>query len=165
MANNYIASQPQPMGMPTNQPMGMPINQPMGMPMAQPVAMPMIQPMMNNQSNTTVVVNSQPSAVDNSSRSWSSGLCACCDNFGICMTVWLCPACYACHLAGKSGEFCLVPLLVPGWMISLRAYVRGRYRISGTLCDDCMKVTCCFQLTMCQLSREIDFIKDGKTAL
>ncbi|XP_046334058.1 cornifelin-like [Haliotis rufescens] len=176
MANNYVSAQPQPMGMPMNQPVGMPnqgqpmgmpnYGQPMGMPMAQPVAMPMIQPTLNNQSNTTVVVNSQPgSGSDKSSRPWSSGLCGCCDNFGICVTVMMCPACYACHLAGKSGEFCCLPLLVPGWMIALRAYVRGRHRISGTICDDCLKVTCCFQLAMCQLSREIDFIKDGKTAL
>ena len=88
---------------------------------------------------------------------WSSNVCDCCDDCGICKCFYVClrkqaelsrqlevnlttcilpaglcasfvPCILACKVAQDNGDSCCVPFL-PGAMIALRTSMRGRYHI------------------------------------
>ncbi|XP_046348217.1 placenta-specific gene 8 protein-like [Haliotis rufescens] len=135
-------------------------------PHQQPV-MQQPMPMQTMQShNTTVVVAGLGGGgpVDAPPRGWSTGLCGCFEDVMGCLCVMFCQECYGCHLASKAGETCCLPCCVPYWLVSLRAHIRGKHNIQGSICDDCCMVVCCYQCTMCQLSREINNINNGRAA-
>ncbi|XP_025091183.1 placenta-specific gene 8 protein-like [Pomacea canaliculata] len=120
----------------------------------------MMQPQQQQQSvnNTTVVVNQQqqPAApAYKPPRAWTSGICGCFDDFGVCCCVWFCAPCAACQLATDMGENCCVPLCVPGWLIVLRTKLRTQHNIHGSVMDDCCSSTCCYHCVMCQMMREV----------
>ncbi|XP_055959300.1 cornifelin homolog A-like [Patella vulgata] len=110
--------------------------------------------------NTTVIINQQ-APMRPALRQWSSGLFSCFEDGMICALAFFCPECFACHLASQAGESCCLPCCVPGWLVSLRAHIRGRHQIEGSIMSDCCTVGCCYQCAMCQLARELKTAKSN----
>ncbi|XP_073510710.1 cornifelin homolog [Phyllobates terribilis] len=100
---------------------------------------------------------------------WSSGICDCCQDLGICCFGFWCFPCFQCKTVSDFGECLCLPLLDPGSCggytgtslagspvsLAMRASVRERYRIRGSICDDCCMLCCCFTCSWCQMAREI----------
>ncbi|XP_056408197.1 cornifelin homolog B-like isoform X1 [Hyla sarda] len=99
---------------------------------------------------------------------WSSGVCDCCQDMGICCCAFWCLPCFQCKTVSDFGECLCLPLLDPGCLgyfgttlacppisLAMRAAVRERYRIKGAICDDCCMLYCCFSCSWCQMAREI----------
>ncbi|XP_041093252.1 cornifelin-like [Polyodon spathula] len=95
---------------------------------------------------------------------WSSGTCDCCDDMTICCCGFWCLPCLECHTASEFGECCCLPLLVPATSLVMRTGVRERYKIQGSILDDCCMLCWCYALTVCQTAREIKKRK-GVTAV
>uniref|UniRef100_A0AAQ4RYJ2 Uncharacterized protein n=1 Tax=Gasterosteus aculeatus aculeatus TaxID=481459 RepID=A0AAQ4RYJ2_GASAC len=87
-----------------------------------------------------------------------------------CYGFWCCP-CLACTVSGQFGEnrclplcdmcspavlsACGIPLFVPPAALSLRAAMRNRYGIKGSICKD-IAISCfCSWCSWCQMHREI----------
>ncbi|XP_028652060.1 cornifelin homolog [Erpetoichthys calabaricus] len=100
---------------------------------------------------------------------WSTGICDCCDDMGICCCAAWCLPCFMCKTASDFGQYLCLPLLDP-WMccflkftpitvppisLAMRVSIRERYGIQGTICDDCCTVCCCFSCSWCQMAREL----------
>uniref|UniRef100_A0A8C5BYV5 Plac8 onzin related protein 6 n=1 Tax=Gadus morhua TaxID=8049 RepID=A0A8C5BYV5_GADMO len=77
-----------------------------------------------------------------------------------CLGFW-CPCVLPCRVSADHGEGLCLPLLecwsgvVPAVSLGLRISVRERYRIRGSICDDCCIVTFCGICSYCQLAREL----------
>ncbi|KAM4677696.1 placenta-specific gene 8 protein-like isoform 1-T2 [Discoglossus pictus] len=110
------------------------------------------------------------------SPKWGSGICDCCEDCGICCCAFWCFPCFQCNTASEFGEcFCLPlmdPLLMgyvgcsgicPPMTIAMRSALRERYKIPGSICDDCMRSCCCYSCTWCQMAREIKYRSRGTT--
>ncbi|XP_018429863.1 PREDICTED: cornifelin homolog [Nanorana parkeri] len=112
-------------------------------------------------------VTNQPGSVTtqtvivNEGMQWSTDMCDCCDDCGICTDF---------------GECICLPLMDPNLMgyigcsgicppitMAMRAAVRERYRIRGSICDDCVRSCCCYSCTWCQIAREIRRRGNGST--
>ncbi|XP_041647413.1 cornifelin homolog A-like [Cheilinus undulatus] len=112
---------------------------------------------------------------------WESGLCDCFENASTCCYgFWCCP-CLACTVSGKFGENrCLplcdicspavtaafgVPLCAPPAVLAMRAAMRNRYNIKGSLCKD-IAVSCfCGWCSWCQMHRELKHRKKSPTII
>ncbi|PWA20669.1 hypothetical protein CCH79_00011597, partial [Gambusia affinis] len=84
------------------------------------------------------VVTSQPTqytVTTGRSSDWSTNVCDCCDDCGIC----LCGAFIPCIL---------------GAMIALRTSIRSKYNIEGSVCDDWVVMACLPLCGLCQMARE-----------
>ncbi|XP_006627401.2 cornifelin homolog A-like [Lepisosteus oculatus] len=110
------------------------------------------------------VVTIQPgmvlAPVDMKINSWSSGICDCCEDMGICCCAFWCFPCFMCKTASEFGECLCLPLLdpcspVPPISLAVRSSIRERYRIKGSICSDCCTVTCCNACAWCQMAREM----------
>ncbi|KAK3551615.1 hypothetical protein QTP70_019825 [Hemibagrus guttatus] len=107
----------------------------------------------------TEVVSTQPQvtvtsyAVSTGSSDWSSTLCDCCDDCGICLCGAFIPCILGCKVAQDHGDSCCLPFL-PGAMIALRTSIRDKYRINGSICDDWLVMACCPLCGICQMARE-----------
>lgn len=112
----------------------------------------------SQQSSTTVIIN-QMMPTNTGPRIWSSSVCSCCDDMGSCLLGAFCPCILASQIAGDMGESCCVPCCVPGWLIVLRTKLRAENKITGTVMDDCCTVCCCGLCVMCQMKRELKFIR------
>ncbi|XP_072228002.1 placenta-specific gene 8 protein-like [Leuresthes tenuis] len=86
---------------------------------------------------------------------FQTGLCDFCDDCGTCCYGFFCYWCLGCSIAGDMDECCLCGLGMP-----IRSVYRTRYNISGSMCKDCMVVTCCPICATCQLKRDIDRRKE-----
>ncbi|XP_075061080.1 cornifelin homolog [Mixophyes fleayi] len=122
----------------------------------QPVS---VQPLAAPQSVTFIQMNA---------NNWASGVCDCCDDIGICCCALWCFPCFQCKTANDFGECVCLPLLDPicaGYIgnslmcppvsMAMRAAVRERYRIPGSICDDCCTLYWCLSCSWCQMAREI----------
>ncbi|XP_058250062.1 cornifelin homolog B-like isoform X2 [Hemibagrus wyckioides] len=104
------------------------------------------------------VVRSQPGPV--SDGQWSTGLCECYgDMSDCCFALWCLPV-FACKTSRAAGGCVCLPLLdcvscVPPASLAMRAAVRERYGIEGSVYSDCFYGCCCYPLSWCQISREI----------
>ncbi|XP_031139684.1 protein PLANT CADMIUM RESISTANCE 6-like isoform X1 [Sander lucioperca] len=106
-------------------------------------------------------------------KDWSSGLFDCGENASTCCYgFWCCP-CLACTVSEKFGENRCLPLCdmvgpaitalifgipvgaVPPAGLSLRAAMRTRYAIEGTLCRDIVISCFCGWCNWCQMHREL----------
>ncbi|XP_073425975.1 cornifelin homolog B-like [Dendrobates tinctorius] len=85
---------------------------------------------------------------------WSSDVMECCKDIGVCLCGTFCPLILACKVASDFGECCCLPM-VGGTMLALRTGIRERYHIPGTICNDCVCLTCCAPCTLCQMAREL----------
>ncbi|CAH2272380.1 Hypothetical predicted protein [Pelobates cultripes] len=99
---------------------------------------------------------------------WSTGICDCCDDCSICCLAFWCFPCFQCKTSDDFGECLCLPLLEAGCLgytgisgstpcisLSMRAAARERYRIHGSICNDCCLVCWCYQCSWCQIAREI----------
>ncbi|PVD32000.1 hypothetical protein C0Q70_07426 [Pomacea canaliculata] len=95
------------------------------------------QPQMSNTNNTTVVINQQSAGpAYKPPRAWSTGICGCFDDLGVCCCVWWCTPCAISQLVGDMGEHCCVPCCVPGWLVALRTKLRTQHNIQKLLTPD-----------------------------
>ncbi|CAN9500891.1 unnamed protein product [Ophioblennius macclurei] len=111
------------------------------------------------------------SMADRPLTEWKTGLCECCDDcHTFCYGFWCCP-CMACSVSHEFGENkCLplcdlitptifsttgIPLVAPPAAVSLRAAMRNRYNIKGSLCRDILVSCCCNTCSWCQMYREL----------
>ncbi|MBN3318570.1 CNFN protein, partial [Atractosteus spatula] len=103
-----------------------------------------------------------------SSAEWSSGVCDCCSDLGVCCCGMFCFPCLMCHTASEFGWCCCMPLLETFCFaytginplpcpvsICLRSSMRKRYGINGSLCGDFCTLCFCYSCTWCQMAREI----------
>ncbi|KAL2079057.1 hypothetical protein ACEWY4_024801 [Coilia grayii] len=105
------------------------------------------------------VVQSQPKTAVKDGQ-WSTGLFDCTDDMGDCCFALCCLPIFACKTAGAAGVCVCLPLLdclscLPPASLAMRATIRERYGIQGSLCSDCWYGCCCYPLSWCQISREI----------
>ncbi|XP_064155100.1 cornifelin homolog [Anguilla rostrata] len=107
----------------------------------------------------TEVISAQPQmtvtsyTLSSSPTDWSSNVCDCCDDCGICLCGAFLPCILGCKVAQDQGESCCLPFL-PGALIALRTGIRGKYNISGSICDDWMIMSCLPLCGLCQMARE-----------
>nr|XP_019953924.1 PREDICTED: cornifelin-like [Paralichthys olivaceus] len=114
-------------------------------------------------------------------RDWNSGLCDCLeDGSSCCYGFWCCP-CLACTVSGKFGEnrclplcdicspailsACGIPLFVPPAAVTLRASIRSRYGIKGSLCKDIVASCFCMWCSWCQMHRELKQVKKNNVVI
>ncbi|XP_029437066.1 cornifelin-like, partial [Rhinatrema bivittatum] len=84
-----------------------------------------------------------------------------------CCAFW-CFSCFMCRTASQFGECMCLPLLDPfclGYLgspvpcapgsMAMRAAMRERYRIQGSICSDCAVLCCCYTCAWCQMAREL----------
>ncbi|KAK6477973.1 cornifelin-like protein A-like [Huso huso] len=111
------------------------------------------------------VVMTQPQLVTvnqlQMSTDWSSKMCDCCEDMQICCCGLWCLPCLECQTASEFGECCCLPLLGPSASLAMRTGVRERYRIQGSIIDDCCMLCWCYPLISCQMAREIKKRKAG----
>ncbi|KAM9313159.1 placenta-specific gene 8 protein-like [Gastrophryne carolinensis] len=117
------------------------------------------------------VITTQTVTISQGPR-WTTGMCDCCEDCGICCCAFWCFPCMQCSTASEFGEcFCLplidgfLPLTLMGFLgcsgvcppvtMAMRAAVRERYSIKGSICDDCVRACFCYTCTWCQMAREI----------
>ncbi|XP_043929138.1 cornifelin-like [Protopterus annectens] len=102
---------------------------------------------------------------------WSSGICDCCDDMKICCCAFWCLPCFACSTADRFGECLCLPLLdytsghIPAVSLSIRVAARERYRIKGSICNDCCMICWCNWCSWCQVAREIKARKQQATII
>uniref|UniRef100_A0A3Q2E1P5 Cornifelin homolog B-like n=1 Tax=Cyprinodon variegatus TaxID=28743 RepID=A0A3Q2E1P5_CYPVA len=92
---------------------------------------------------------------------WTTHLCDCfADANTCCYGFWCCP-CLACTVSGKFQEcYCLplscgVPIFIPPASLTLRASIRNRYGIKGSICNDMVVSAFCLWCSWCQMHREL----------
>ncbi|XP_028442395.1 cornifelin homolog A-like [Perca flavescens] len=113
---------------------------------------------------------------------WSSGLFDCFEDVGTCCYgFWCCP-CLAITVSERFGESrclpccdictpaitacCGIPMCVPPpAVLSLRAAMRNRYAIKGSLCKDIAAACCCGTCSWCQMHRELKHRKKTPTVI
>ncbi|CAH8873355.1 unnamed protein product [Trichobilharzia szidati] len=106
------------------------------------------------------VVRNQPRAFcrHDIGREWNSGLFDCLDDIPSCWMATLFPPCFLCYLYDSAREACWLPV-VGSLIAPLRVKIRTQHHIKGTLFDDYCDTCFCPCLVMCQLKREIDYLK------
>ncbi|XP_028852302.1 cornifelin homolog [Denticeps clupeoides] len=109
---------------------------------------------------TNAVILTQPQTfVVQTSNQWSTGICDCCEDMSSCCFGFWCFWCFACKTTNDLGECLCLPLLdlfgiIPPITISMRATMRQRYGIQGSICNDCVNSFFCGPCVWCQMSRE-----------
>lgn len=113
---------------------------------------------------THVVVTQQPmvggrqmliGSVDGH-RDWDSGLFSCFSDCKSLLCTYCCLPCAICNISSRTGECACMPWFVPGGLIALRARIRTLGGIQGSVCSDCMALSCCGMCAVCQMQRELD---------
>ncbi|XP_040275452.1 cornifelin-like [Bufo bufo] len=96
-----------------------------------------------------------------SRNDWSSGICDCCEDMGICCLAFWCFPCFQCSTVNDFGECLCLPLLehmssdFPIISLAMRTAVRERHKIPGSIFSDCCTVCWCLSCSWCQMAREI----------
>ncbi|XP_029437146.1 cornifelin homolog B-like [Rhinatrema bivittatum] len=100
---------------------------------------------------------------------WSSGICDCFDDCGVCCFAFWCFPCFMCKTADEYGECLCLPLLdmlgkgLHPITMAMRSGMRERYGIKGSICNDCCIVCWCCSCAWCQMSREMKSRKQPLT--
>lgn len=102
--------------------------------------------------SVTEVVTSQPV------KQWQTppGSWCCGQSMKTCLCAWFNP-CYQCGLSKRMNEHCCIGCATcPGGLASMRAVIRTRHNIEGTLCGDHCSSYWCRPCVMIQMSDEMD---------
>ncbi|XP_078507440.1 cornifelin homolog A-like [Lissotriton helveticus] len=101
-------------------------------------------------------INSQPQSLGYSSQksNWSSEMTDCFDDMGVCLCGTFVPCILMCRVSKDFGEHFCLPCL-PGAFLALRAAMRERWRIEGTICHDFCCQCFCGHCMLCQMAREL----------
>ena len=108
----------------------------------------------------------------NTMSDWSTGVCGCMGDSGVCCDVLCCPFCQiarqAAAIEGRTSDAnwccCILVLLGTGacgsivpWCVTCnqRGKIRGKYGIAGGSCGDCIVTLFCTPCTMCQQHKEL----------
>ncbi|XP_029941296.1 PLAC8-like protein 1 isoform X2 [Salarias fasciatus] len=96
-------------------------------------------------------IQTQPQSRGHEGGQWSTGLCC----FALC-----CLPVFTCKVTSAVGACPCLPLLdcigcVPPASLAMRASVRERYGIKGSVWSDCLYGCCCYPLSWLQISREL----------
>ncbi|KAM5132485.1 uncharacterized protein ACMZJ9_019273 isoform 1-T2 [Mantella aurantiaca] len=86
--------------------------------------------------------------------SWGSDLLSCYDDIPTCLWGCFCSCILPCYLSSMYGESCCFGWL-PGAVCLLRAALRERYKIPGSLLNDYCTMCCCSICALCQMCREM----------
>ncbi|RXN21515.1 cornifelin-like protein [Labeo rohita] len=93
---------------------------------------------------------------------WSSGVCDCCEDMGICCCGFWCTYCLMCKTSEDFGECLCLPLLeicfggiIHPITLAMRSSMRERFHIKGSIQNDCCVATCCPVCVWCQMAREL----------
>uniref|UniRef100_A0A3B3BMD5 Uncharacterized protein n=1 Tax=Oryzias melastigma TaxID=30732 RepID=A0A3B3BMD5_ORYME len=101
---------------------------------------------------------------------WNTALLDCFEDASTCCYGFWCGPCLACTVSGRFGEcYCLPlcdvlctgaqlfgpPVCVPPVAASMRAAMRNRYGIEGSIADDILAACCCTWCAWCQMHREL----------
>jgi len=89
-------------------------------------------------------------------RPWTTPLTGCFEDVKGCICGLLCMPCTMCSISKRVGEFMCVPFCVPGGIIALRTKIRVMFGIEGSICNDCISMTCCGPCAVCQMDRELN---------
>ncbi|MED6234353.1 hypothetical protein ATANTOWER_027685 [Ataeniobius toweri] len=99
---------------------------------------------------------------------WNSGFCDCFEDASTCCYGFWCSICLAGTVSRQFGENNCLPLCdlcasyygsIPPGALSLRAAMRHKYGIKGSLCKDIFISWCCTTLSWCQMYRELKHCK------
>ncbi|XP_077961796.1 placenta-specific gene 8 protein isoform X2 [Gasterosteus aculeatus] len=106
------------------------------------------------------VVQVQPESRVQEEGQWSTGLCECHKDVGDCCFALCCLPVFTCKVTSAVGSCPCLPLLdcigcVPPASLAMRASVRERYGIPGSVWSDCLYGCCCYPLSWLQISREL----------
>lgn len=106
------------------------------------------------------VVQVQPESRAQDAGQWSTGLCECYKDVGDCCFALCCLPVFTCKVTRAVGACPCLPLLdcigcVPPASLAMRASVRERYGIKGSVWSDCLYGCCCYPLSWLQISREL----------
>lgn len=133
-----------------------------------PTAPPPPQPVVFQPAPMPPVAPQRVIVVSKTSREWSSGVCSCMEDCGVCMGGLCCPGIMICRVSDAIGnkesgcgticggciaQFLVIPLCCA--TCTTRAEVRDRFSIHGGSCGNCMTTICCLQCAVCQVRREI----------
>uniref|UniRef100_A0A3B5LGQ5 Plac8 onzin related protein 2 n=1 Tax=Xiphophorus couchianus TaxID=32473 RepID=A0A3B5LGQ5_9TELE len=91
-----------------------------------------------------------------------SGLFDCFEDVSTCCYgFWCCPF-LTCTVSRRFGEqtflMCGVPVMIPPVTLSLRASIRNKRGLEGSLCDDILISCCCIWCSWCQMHLNMAFI-------
>ncbi|XP_016520002.1 placenta-specific gene 8 protein-like isoform X1 [Poecilia formosa] len=111
-------------------------------------------------SMSRLVVSVQPKNRVREAGAWSTGLCECYKDIGDCCLACCCLPLFTCKVTRAAGACPCLPLLdciscVPPASLAMRASVRERYGIKGSVWSDCLYGCCCYTLSWLQISREL----------
>jgi Cys-rich protein (TIGR01571 family) len=124
----------------------------------------------NTTLNTTMVVINQPSESTDwessprqNTRDWSTGLCGCCEDCGVCCCALFCTWCLLCQITKQTGQGCCVACCFPEFALAgSRLRLRTMFGIKGDMCNDACCTIWCTLCVLCQLKRQMNIIKaDG----
>ncbi|XP_053715937.1 placenta-specific gene 8 protein-like [Synchiropus splendidus] len=109
---------------------------------------------------SSLVVTAQPKKRGPLSGTWTTGLCDCHKDLGDCCCALCCLPVFTCQVSRAGGMCPLLPLLdiigcVPPASLAMRATIRERYGIQGSVWSDCFFGCCCYHLSWMQISREL----------
>jgi len=95
-------------------------------------------------------------AVNQKTNQWSSGLCSCFDDMGICFEGWCCLCCLAAKNSSRmDGETPCCFCCYPSHPVKNRYQLMGLMGIGPIGCCECLVATCCAPCSECQIAREL----------
>jgi len=95
-------------------------------------------------------------------RPWTTDTFSCFDDCGVCLLTYFCPCITVYQVAEDLGESgCGVCCCVPNQLQVLRTKLRVQQKIQGTMMNDCCCTSFCGICTLCQMKREINYLKSS----
>ncbi|KAL3874898.1 hypothetical protein ACJMK2_037852 [Sinanodonta woodiana] len=112
--------------------------------------------------NTTVVIN-QPMVhsqrlligTRGGTRDWTTGLFGCFEDCGSLLKTCCCLQCTVMELSSRLGDCACMPCFVPEALLAMRTRTRTLGDIHGSICNDCMVMSCFLTCAVCQMDREL----------
>ncbi|CAD5117282.1 DgyrCDS6070 [Dimorphilus gyrociliatus] len=96
-----------------------------------------------------------PQQMGYANNEWIHGLCSCFDNIPGCLAACFCYPIYQCYVTCQLHEEALCLLAgQPATWTAVRAHIRGKFNIHGSICGDCIINHLCPCCVLCQVRNE-----------